>query len=255
MAVIAPFRALRPDACIGGRRCRRSVRRRQHRRSARAGGRQSAELSARLARGDRPAARHESVRRCGVREGRRELRGAEGAGAARPRGRAEPVRVPPADGRARADRHRRLLFGGRVRPRRHQEARTHAAGQGRRPDASHLELRAQTGPGVPDVPRVAGVDAVVQRTTATAPLFDFTRRRRRAAHGLAGCGEPTSASWSRRLARFRRCTSPTAITAPPAPRARGSSSAARAAPPASGTRSSPSRFPATRCRSCRTTGS
>ena len=50
---------------------------------------------------------------------------------------AEPLLLPPAHGRARADRPGGVLFGRRVRARRHQEARADAARQGRRPHAAH----------------------------------------------------------------------------------------------------------------------
>ena len=60
MATLRPFRALRPNRSAAPRRRGGALRRRQHRRSASARGRQSAELSARLARGDRVAAWHRS---------------------------------------------------------------------------------------------------------------------------------------------------------------------------------------------------
>ena len=54
---------------------------------------------------------------------------------------------------------------------------------------------------------------------AATPLYDFTARRRRAAHDLAARAATRPRSWSTRSRGSRRCTSPTAITAPRAPRA------------------------------------
>ena len=150
--------------------------------------------------------------------------------------------------------HRRLLLGRRVRARRHQEARAHAARQGRRSHAAHgRAARADrlvflTYRAAPDV------DAIARRVDRDGAALRLHRGRRRAAHGLARRRTRTRPRSSRRSRRCRRCTSPTAIIARRAPRGRAPSCRA----PAAATRrcrrpSSRSRFPTTRCRSCRTT--
>ena len=67
-----------------------------------------------------------------------------------------------------------LLLGGRVRAGRHQEARAHAARQGRRSHAAHRRARRADGRRVPDLPGVARpIDRLCRAVTADAPLYDF----------------------------------------------------------------------------------
>ncbi len=131
---------------------RRAVRRRQHRGGAGAGRRQRAELPPCVARRDRPAARHGSVRRHRLPHrgravcphppvhGRR-----TGAGA---------VLLCASDGRASADRPGGVLLGGRVRDRPGEEAREDAPRQGRRPHAPYRRVAGADGAGVPDLPGI-----------------------------------------------------------------------------------------------------
>ena len=93
----------------------------------------------------------------------RELRAAAARGAARGRGRAGALLLPPADGRPRADGRRRLLLGRRIRSRPDQEARADAARQGRRPHAAHQHAPRADRSGVPHLSRLRAVDAIARR--------------------------------------------------------------------------------------------
>ena len=176
MAVIAPFRALRPTPESARTRRRGSLRRRQRRGSPCVGERQSAEFSARFARRNRSAAGHRSVRGRGVRQGGRELRGAEGAGAARGRGRAQPVRLPPQDGRITC----RPASPGPSRwtsttadvIKKHEHTRRDKEDDRTR----HIvELRAQTGPVFLTYrASLRGRSRRRHASTGQPPLFDFT---------------------------------------------------------------------------------
>ena len=119
---------------------------------------------------------HRPPRRRGLRDGRRELRPAARATRRSSRTAPEPVRLPPADGRPRADRHRRLLLGRRIRA-----ATSSASTSGR------ARTRKTTGPGTsssfgprPDpsscVYQAAARDRprLVARVAAAPPLFDFS---------------------------------------------------------------------------------
>ena len=69
----------------------------------------------------------------------------------------------------------RLLLGGRVRHRSHQEAREDAQGQGRRPHASHRRAARANRRGVPDLSRVDGRRHDWCRAChGRAPLYDLT---------------------------------------------------------------------------------
>ena len=230
MASLHPFRALRPtpDKRRGG--LVRSLRRREHRRSAPAGRRQSAEFSARHPVGDRSAAGHRSVlvRRSTTRRARTSRRFAR---ARRWCVEETPVALflSPADGGARADRHRRMLLGRRVRVGRHQETRAHAARQGRRSHAAHRRAARADRRRVPDL-------------SAPTAAVDATRAAR---HGRASrctisppptaCATPSGAPAATQIrragrrpsARFRRSTSRTVITAPPARHGRERAAARR----------------------------
>ena len=157
MATISPFRALSPTPPFGTRCRRRALRRRQHRRGARARRRQSAELSCtcRVPRsicrgGTNPYG--DAVYAKAVENFERP----ESAGAARARGRRRRSTSTGCGwAGARADRRRRLLLGRRVRRRCHQEARADAAGQGRRPHATHPRAARADRAGVPDPSGVA----------------------------------------------------------------------------------------------------
>ncbi len=110
----------------------------------------------------------------GLRAGPEQLRRASAPGAARSRRRAVAVFVPPADGDARADRDRRMLLRGRVRERRHQEAR--ATRRDKEDDRTRhiVELRAQTGVVFLTYKADRGIDSIERRVTSETPLFDFT---------------------------------------------------------------------------------
>ena len=223
------LRSVRSGPCVrradvGRRRLVRSLRRRQHRRGAPARGRQSAQLPARHALRDRSAAGHRSV--LAARSTTRRARTStalRAQRAARGRGCAVALFLPAAHGRARADRHRRLFFGRRVRARRHQEARAHAPRQGRRPHAAHRRAARADGRRVPDLPRRRRRRRAARPATSAAPLYDFT-----AADGVqhtiwrAGLDADRRRWWTRSRGS-RRSTSPTGITAPRARRARAPS--------------------------------
>ena len=153
MATLRPFRALRPtptDAAAIAAVPYDVVNTDEAR--ALADG-NPAQLSARVARGDRAAARHRSLRRRGLRSRRREFRRA----AERRRSSSKTSRACISTGCAMGDHEQtgrgRLLFARRVRSRRHQEARADAARQGRRSHAAHDRARRADRAGVPDVSR------------------------------------------------------------------------------------------------------
>ena len=175
MATLHPFRALRPNAANARPHRRRSLRRRQHRRGARAGRRQPAELSPRVARGDRPAGRHRSVRRRRLSDGppTTSRRCATSALVVEDEPSVYFYRLQMGShvqtGLAACFSHRR------VRPRRHQEARAHAPRQGRRSHEAHARARRADRSGVPHVSR-APTRSIAMAATVTPgePLIDFT---------------------------------------------------------------------------------
>ena len=205
MALIHPFRALRPDA----RQCRlrllRSVRRRQHRRSPRARRGQSAQLSARDPVRDRSAARRGSLFAARVYEKARENFDAlRETRAARRRGRAGAVSLPAADGR----RTSRPAWPAASRStstssdviKKHERTRRDKEDDRTR---HMIELRAQTGVVFLTYAAVAARRCHrAARVTAGAPLFDFTARRRRAAHHLDGRRRGDAASSSTAFAQI-----------------------------------------------------
>ena len=166
---------------------------------------------------------------------------------------AEPVRLPPAHGRARADRRGGLLLGRRVRPRPDQEAREDAARQGRRPHAPHPDAARADRAGVPHLPRLGtrstpsvarGLDAGRRSSTSPPPTACATRcggcpsrRPRRSSTAFAAVPALYIADGHHRAASA--CRTP--------------SGAAAEGPRRSTNASWPSRSPTTRCRSCRTT--
>ena len=161
-------------------------------------------------------------------------------------------------GDARADGAGGLLLGRRVRSRRHQEARAHAEGQGRRSHAAHVRATGADRAGVPDV---SGVERGRCRGSARGrqPRRSSTSRRRmacstrsgvwlRAERADAGRGVPRDSP-----ALHRRRTSPRRQR--DARAAGAARSGARQPHLSRPTRSWRSRFPATRRRSCHTTAS
>ena len=153
----------------------------------------------------------------------RELRAADRGGAARPRGRAEPLRLPPADGRHVQTGVAACYSVDEYDARRHPQAREDAEGQGRRSHAAHRRSAGADRTGVPDLPgRGRRSTPWPTRSPTGAPLFDFT-----AADGVRHTIWRVPAAVGRDADRgcWRRCrcsTSPTAIIARPARRARGS---------------------------------
>ncbi len=144
--------------------------------------------------------------------------------------RAQPLSLPAADGRPRADRRRRLLFGRRVRPRPDPEAREDAEGQGRRPHAAH---RRSARPDRSRVPHVSGRAGHQRRGRRGVDRYAAVRlhgRRWRAAHDLACPGRRWPTAGARCLRTCRCSTSPTATIAPPARRGRGSALATPGVP-------------------------
>ena len=107
-----------------------------------------------------------------------------------PRGGAVGLLLPSPNGAARADRTRRVLLARRVRPRHHQEARTHAARQGRRPHAPHDRARRADRPGVSDLPRVGRRRSRSRRGCAAGAALRFRGGGRRPSHDLAGRRAP-----------------------------------------------------------------
>ena len=97
------------------------------------------------------------------------------AAPSRDRRRAAVLRLPPDDGRAHADGRRRVLLGGRVRPRPDPEAREDA-GRTRKTIGRviMLAIGAQTGPVFLTYRASAAIDAIVQRYGHEPPLFDFS---------------------------------------------------------------------------------
>ena len=220
MATLHPVSCPASESARCGARCGGTLRCRQQRRSARAGDGNPlsflhvsrAEID--LPPGDRP------LRRRGLRASGDEFQPAR-------RTRRWCSKTEPSVyfyrlrmGVARAARAGRLLFPRRIRRRRHQEARADPSRQGRRSDAPHAGAGAQTGPGVPDLPRVADVDAIAARVTAGAAAVRFRGARRRAPHLWRVAGRDRDALVAA-FGRFRRSTSPTVITAPPARHGRG----------------------------------
>ena len=226
MASIHPFRALRPAPASARGGLVGPLRRREHRRGTAARSRQPAQFSSRHASEiDLPPGTDPYSPR-GLRARAGELRRPCARRPARRRGCAVALPLPPADGRPRADRHRRLLLGRRVRDRRDQEARAHAARQGRRSHPAHRRAARADRRRVPDLsaPRPASTPSQREVTAGDAAVR-LHRRGRRAAHDLARRPDQARPRWSRRSRRSPRSTSPTAIIAPPAPRARAASSA------------------------------
>ena len=119
-----------------------------------------------------------------------------------------------------------------------------------------LELRAQTGPVFLTYEASSAVDAVGRARRRTAqPLFDFT-----APDGVQHTIWTVDARDERELVAAFAAIPALYIAdghhrAASAARARQQLRGAKSAPRASGTRSWPSPFPTTRCRSCRTTAS
>ena len=187
MAQIAPFAALRPTPDAVGRVASVPYDVVDIGRGRGAGRRQSAQLPARLAPRDRSA--RPARRSTATRSTNRRPATSIGCGAPRrwsSRIGAELLRLPPAHGRARADRRGRLLLGRRVRPRPDQEAREDAARQGRRPHAPHPGAARADRPGVPHLSRRRPRSTRWwPRVTAAAAALRLHRRRRRPAHGLA----------------------------------------------------------------------
>ena len=133
--------------------------------------------------------------------------------------------------------------------RRHQEARAHAAGQGRRSHAAHARAARADRSGVPDLPRGRRRSiASSQRAATAAAAVRFHRRRRRAAHASGVSDAQARASCSSRVcgdagAVHRRRPSPRGQR-----RARAAAAARRRRRSrASGTPFSPWRFRDDRC--------
>ena len=178
---------LRPAPAAAAVRLVRSLRRRQHRRGASACGRQSAQFPARHAVRDRSARR--TPIRTRARSTTRRAQNFDDAARQRAarRGRRARRCISIGCGWARTSRRAgRLLLARRVRSRHHQEARAHAARQGRRSHAAHDRAPRADRRGVPDLSRRADVDRLQQTVTAGAAAVRLHRRRRRAAHDLAG---------------------------------------------------------------------
>ena len=118
-----------------------------------------------------------------------------------------------------------------------------------------VELRAQTGVVFLTYRATAKVDAAAAAGNGRDAALRLHGARRRAAHGLAGRGVRRRARPSMPSRGSRRSTSRTATIARRARRGRARRCRRRSAA-ASPTprRSSPWRFPTTRCRSCPTTG-
>ena len=261
MATLYPFRALRPKPADAAQHRGGSVRRGQHRRSARAGRRQPAQFSARLARGNRAAGRAPIRTRPPSTSGRRRNFETLKETALVARGRAERLLLPADDGPPRADRPRGLLLDRRVRPRHHQEARADAARQGRRPHAAHARARRADRPGVPHLSRRGrGRSRSPRASTAGAPLFDFTRADgvRHTIWRVGGADrDALVAAFARDSgALHRRRPSPRGERRARARRdARRGLPARRSATAPTHRRCWRWRSRTTRCRSCRTTGS
>ena len=255
MAFIHPFRALRPAPENARRGLLRSLRRRQHRRSARARRRQSAQLPARHPVRDRSAAGHRSV--FAARSTRRRARTSTRCAAHAPlvdRGRRRRS-ISTGCGWAA---HEQTGVAGcfSVDEYEHDVIKKHERTRRDKEDdrTRHMiELRAQTGVVFLTYSVDAAIDRLAQRGHRRRAALRLHRGRRRAPHDLAARRRRDRGSWSTRSRRFPRCTSPTATTAPRARRARAPSCGTRGDARARRTRSSPWRFPTTRCRSCRTT--
>ena len=114
------------------------------------------------------------------------------------RGRAEPLLLPAAHGRPPADRARRVLLARRVRPRRHQEARANPARQGRRPHAPHAGAWRADRTGVPHLPGVGGRRRHRDARHGRRAAVRLRRGRRRAAHAVARVRRATATRSSAR---------------------------------------------------------
>ena len=256
MAALIPFRALRPRPSDAAQVAAVPYDVVTTERSEGARRRQPAQLSAGVSRGDRVAAVDQSLRRRGLRARAAELRAAEGT-VAGPRGGAVVVPLPSPDGAARADRTRRVLLAGRVRPRHHQEARADAGRQGRRPHAAHDRARRADGPGVSHLPRVGRrrCDRGPGRRPGTAVRLRGGGRR--ASHDLEG-PEPGPRGAGRGVradsGAVHRRRPPSRGQRRTSARARGRRRTRLATAPTS-TLFLPSRFLTTRSRSSRTTAS
>ena len=114
--------------------------------------------------------------------------------------------------------------------RHHQEARANAAGQGRRSHAAHAGARRADGPVFLTYRASAGGRSVAARVTSGQPLFDFTAPDgvRHTLWRVGGADRDALVGGVR--SDSRRCTSPTAIIAPPARPARAPRCATRSAP-------------------------
>ena len=144
--------------------------------------------------------------------------------------RAVVLRVPPAHGRAHADRRGGVLLGGRVRRRSDPEAREDAARQGRRPHASHAGDRGADRSGVPHLSRrrPRSMRWCSERSIARAAV----RLRGAATTSGTSCGTCPPARRRRSSTgspRFRCSTSPTVTIAPRVRRGRGEALAAEGA--------------------------
>ena len=222
-----------------------------------AGERKSPEFSACLARGDRSAAEHRSL------FGRRVIaKAVENFAALKTqaplvdRGRPEPVssiasgwgatRRPASPRTFSIDEYDRDVIKKHERTRRDKEDdRTRHM----------IELRRADRARVPDLPRSVRTSiASWHARRAATPLFDFTAPDG-VQHTIWRVDRADVTDLVAAFDAIPRSTSPTDITAPPAPHARDSSCAALTAVAANGIRCWRSRFPTTRCRCCRTTAS
>ena len=176
MAQIAPFAALRPTPDAGGPGRRRSLRRREQRRGAALADGEPAQLPARLAARDRPARPAPTLH--ATRSTPRRPSNFDRLRRAAPlvvEDGAESLRLPPAHGRARADRRRGLLLGGRVR-RATSSRSTRRRGPTRKTTARATSWRCARRPARCSSPiaRRRRSTRVVARVAAQPPLYDFT---------------------------------------------------------------------------------
>ena len=152
---------------------------------------------------------------------REQLRRAPRQRAAGDGGRGRAVLLPAPHGRPRTDRSRRLLLGRRVRAGRHQETRENAPRQGRRPHAAHHRAPRADRRRVPDLSRVGGHRSAQPRRHGRRAALRFQGRRWGAPHDLEGRRRGRPPRWWTRSPACRRCTLPTATIARRARRAPG----------------------------------
>ena len=228
MAVIRPFRALRPAREQRRRRLLGPLRRRQHRGSAAARRRQSAQLPARHALGDRSARRHRSV--LGARSTRRRARTSRRCAPARRSWSKTSRRSTstacawaatsrPASPRCfSVDEYEQDVIKKHERTRRDKEDdRTRHI----------IELARADRRRVPDLPRVGRHRSAVPRRHGRRAALRLPRRRRRAPHDLAGARRARPPRWWTPSRGSRRCTLPTGTIARRARRARAPSCGGR----------------------------